>query len=184
MTTAMISIRSNLLADLLKLRSTDDESLDEVLSRLLSADARATPAVKIASPTRDVAPVGVCYQLLGETHVASDASEAMINILRELAQYGDDFFPKLAPRVRGRTRNHIARSRLEVYPGRPDLVRHVKEVAPGWFIGCNIANREKDNILQAACDVMGLTFGSDLKIDLGLERRGKLSAGYNGQGEF
>lgn len=95
--------------------------------------------------------------------MASDATEAMINILRDLAQYDDDFFPKLAAKVRGRTRNHIARSRSEVYPSRPDLARYVKEVGPGWFIGCNIANREKNKILRAACDVMGLNFDRDMK---------------------
>jgi predicted type IV restriction endonuclease len=90
----------------------------------------------------------------------------MLNILADLAQYDDDFFPKLAAKVRGRTRNHVARSRSEVYPGRPDLARYVKQIGPGWFIGCNIANREKEKILRAACEVMGLAFGRDLKIDL------------------
>jgi hypothetical protein len=108
----------------------------------------------------------VSYKLDGQTHMASDATEAMINILSDLAQYDDDFYPKLARKVRGRTRNHIARSRSEVYPGRPDLVRYVKEVGPGWFIGCNIANREKKKILRAACDVMGLDFDRDLKVNL------------------
>jgi hypothetical protein len=88
----------------------------------------------------------------------------MINILRDLAQYDDNFFPKLAAKVRGRTRNHIARSRSD--PGRPDLARYVKEIGSGWFIGCNIANREKEKILRAACEVMGIAFGRDLKIDL------------------
>jgi hypothetical protein len=90
----------------------------------------------------------------------------MITILRDLAQYDDEFFPKLAAKVRGRIRNHVARSRSEVYPERPDLARYVKEVGWGWFIGCNIANREKERILNAACDVMGLAFNRDLKIDL------------------
>jgi hypothetical protein len=111
-------------------------------------------------------PAGFAYQLDGESHAASDATGAMLNILADLAQYDDDFFPKLAAKVRGRTRNHVARSRSEVYPGRPDLARYVKQIGPGWFIGCNIANREKEKILRAACEVMGLAFGRDLKIDL------------------
>ena len=67
--------------------------------------------------------------------------------------------------MRGRTRNHIARCNSEVYPGRPDLARYVKEISPGWFIGSNIANREKKKILRAACEVMGLAFGRDFKVD-------------------
>jgi predicted type IV restriction endonuclease len=166
MNTAMIPVASDVLARLLTLRRSERESLDEVLRRVLPA---AKPPVKsteraIATPSTNGG--SVSYKLDGETHVASDATEAMINILSDLAQYDDNFYPKLAEKVRGRTRNHIARSRSEVYPGRPGLARYVKEIGPGWFIGCNIANREKKKILCAACDVMGLTFDRDLKIDL------------------
>jgi hypothetical protein len=75
----------------------------------------------------------VSYQLFGETHVAFNATEAMMNILGDLAQYDDDFFAKLEEKVRGRTRNHVARSRPEVYPTRSDLTRYVKEIGSGWF---------------------------------------------------
>ncbi|HUB16210.1 MAG TPA: hypothetical protein VMB34_29975 [Acetobacteraceae bacterium] len=167
MNTAMIPVASDVLARLLTLRRSERESLDEVLRRVLPA---AMPPVTLAERARATTPSAngatVSYKLDGETRVASDATEAMINILSDLAQYDDDFYPKLAEKVRGRTRNHIARSRLEVYPGRPDLARYVKEVGPGWFIGCNIANREKKKILRTACDVMGLDFDRDIKISL------------------
>jgi hypothetical protein len=146
------------------LRATEGESFDEVLRRVLPPTR--VPATKSAVPTPSVNPVSVHYQLDGEKYVASDATEAMINILNNLAQYDDNFFPKLATKVKGRTRNHIARSRSEVYPGRPDLERYVKEIGSGWFIGCNIANREKEKILCAACEVMGIAFGRYLKIHM------------------
>lgn len=165
MSIAMIAVAPDVLTRLMTLRLSESESLDEVLRRVLAEAKNPVPRpatnVRTATPTRVVA-----YQLDGETHAATDANEAMINILRDLAQYDDDFFPKLAAKVRGRKRNHIARSRSEVYPGRPDLARYVKEVGPGWFIGCNIANREKKKILRAACDLMGLAFDQDIKIDL------------------
>ncbi len=164
----MISVAPDVLTRLMTLRLSETESLDEVLRRIL-ADARnpiPTTAAQVPIATSSAGPASVAYQFDGETLAASDATEAMINILRDLAQYDDDFFSKLAAKVQGRTRNHIARSRSEVYPRRPDLARYVKEVCPGWFIGCNIANREKEKILRAACEVMGLTFDQDLKIDL------------------
>lgn len=167
MNTAMIPVASDVLARLLTLRRSERESLDEVLRRVLPA---AIPPVTLAERARAATPstngAAVSYKLDGKTHVASDATEAMISILSDLAQYDDAFYPKLAEKIRGRTRNHIARSRPEVYPGRPDLVRYVKEVGPGWFIGCNIANREKKKILRAACEVMGLDFDRDLKVNL------------------
>jgi predicted type IV restriction endonuclease len=166
MNTAMIPVASDVLARLLTLRRSERESLDEVLRRVLAAAKPPVTSAERAIATPSTNGGTVSYKLYGETHVASDATEAMINILSDLAQYDDDFYPKLAEKVRGRTRNHIARCRSEVYPGRPDLARYVKEVGPGWFIGCNIANREKNKILRAACDVMGLDFDRDIRVNL------------------
>lgn len=164
MNTAMIPVASDVLARLLTLRRSERESLDDALRRVLPAAKSAVTPAERAIATPSTSGSTVSYKLDGQTHVASDATEAMINILSDLAQYDDDFYPKLAEKVRGRTLNHVARSRSEVYPGRPDLARYVKEIGPGWFIGCNIANREKNKILRAVCEVMGLDFDRDLKI--------------------
>jgi predicted type IV restriction endonuclease len=168
MNIAMISVAPDVLSRLLALRVSETESLNDVLRRALPPIGKpAEPAVvRATTQTRNVNGTGLAYHIDGELHLASDATDALINILSDLAQYGDDFFPKLAAKVRGRTRNHIARSRSEVYPDRPDLERYVKEISPGWFIGCNIANREKEKILRAACEVMGISFGRDIEIEL------------------
>lgn len=171
MNLALISIAPDVLARLLALRSTDLESVDDVLRRVLAEPKNAGATASQAAPNRvaaaaNVGSSNVHYLLAGEEHAASNATEAMIAILSSLAQRDRDFFETLAARVRGRTRNHLARSRADVYPERPDLARYVKQIAPGWFIGCNIANREKEKILRAACKVAGLTFGRDLKIDM------------------
>jgi negative regulator of replication initiation len=159
------------LTGLLALRSNELESLNDVLRRVLAEykDAGAKTSQAAHDRVVSAANVGsssVRYLLGEEEHGASDATEAMIAILGRLAQMDGNFFDMLAARVRGRTRNHLARLRADVYPERPDLARYVKEVAPGWFIGCNIANREKEKILREACKVAGLTFGRDLKIDM------------------
>ena len=168
MNIVMISLEPEVLTRLLALRLSESESLNELLRRVLPAAAKpaVTSTERATAATPSANGGSVPYQLDGETHVASDATEAMISILTDLAQYDDDFFSTLAAKVRGRTRNHIARSRSEVYPGRSDLTRYVKEIGSGWFIGCNVANREKKKILRAACEVMGIAFGRDLKIDL------------------
>lgn len=168
MSVAMISVAPDVPSRLLALRLSEDEALDEVLRRTLTNTTKpsVTPIGISGSRLASAGPSRLEYQLLGETAAASDANEAMVKIIAHLAQYDDDFFPKLANKVRGRTRNHVARSRSEVYPRRPDLARSARQVAPGWFIGCNVANREKVKILRAACDVAGIAFGRDLKIDL------------------
>ena len=97
MSFAMISIAPDILTRLLALRLSDHECLDEVLRRLLTSDptSPSTPPAQVATVTPRTNHVGVGYELDGERHLACDATEAMIKILSDLAQYDDDFFPKL-----------------------------------------------------------------------------------------
>jgi hypothetical protein len=67
------------------------------------------------------------------------------------------------------TRNHIARSAAEVYPGRLDLAMKSHEFAPGWYAGVNISNDEKRRLLRLACICLELQFGKD--VVLGTEGR-------------
>jgi len=167
MTPVVISIAPDLLSHLQALRS----CLDEVLRAFhgaRNAPAEPRPAVRPDAVARSNANSGGRrhrYWLFGVEHTAPTTIASTIEILKDLARYDDDFYPKLAPAVRGRTRNHLARSRSDVYPKRPNLARDAKEIAPGWFFGGNISNPEKENILRAACKVMGIVFGRDLKID-------------------
>jgi hypothetical protein len=162
MNLAMISISPDVLARLLALRQSELDNFDDVLRRVL-VDRTIGGGVELPAPTEAAA---VRYTLRGEEHGAGDATEAMLGILASLSRDDGRFFEVLAAKVQGRTRNHLARSRSNVYPRRPDLVKYVKQMAPGWFIGCNIANREKEKILRAACEVAGLVFGRDLVITL------------------
>ncbi len=109
---------------------------------------------------------GVLYELHGRQSSAKSAKEALLKILKELSSSDPRFFEKLAPRVETRKRKHIATSQSEVYPERPDLASSAVELVPGWWIGLNIANREKVRILKRACEVAKIDFGNDLKIDL------------------
>ena len=92
----------------------------------------------------------------------SNRATSAIDALRDdlitiAAPAPDSFFTSLAPKIRGNTRNHIARTKHDVYPDRPDLaLQHTVPVADGWFLGTNIANREKRRILYAACALAGL----------------------------
>ncbi len=101
----------------------------------------------------------------------------MVSILRTLQTRDSSFLERLSQLVAGRSRNHIARSRAQVYPDRPDLAQeYTVEVVPGWFVGTNIANREKQNLLEKACEAARLKFGGDMKISLQTVRAGDPSA--------
>jgi hypothetical protein len=90
----------------------------------------------------------------------------MIDILRTLEALAPGTLEKLSHRVVGHSRNHLARERANVYPARRDRIGSVVPLNEEWWIGTNISNREKRDILVKACDILGLRFGSDLKIAL------------------
>jgi hypothetical protein len=106
----------------------------------------------------------VTYRIFGDELSAANGSQALIEILRALCSRFPDHISEIAQAVQGSSRNHIARTVEEIYPARPDLAR-AAEIAPGWLVGLNIANREKAAIVQAACEVLNLTYGIDVVAD-------------------
>lgn len=129
-----------------------------------SSPASATPTqAPLASP---VSERSIRYELFGQAKAAGSAIEALIDILRTLANRNPQFVERLAPAVRGRTRSHLARSRTDVYPQKPELTEYTIELVPGWWLGTNISNRDKMKIIQKACEVGGLKVGKDISIQL------------------
>jgi predicted type IV restriction endonuclease len=56
-------------------------------------------------------------------------------------------------------------NRSQVYPGKPELETYTAEIAHGWWLGTNIANREKERLAKIACEAAGLKFGEDVVIE-------------------
>jgi hypothetical protein len=140
----------------------------------VSAEQRtisAQPLSRAATPpppiSRVIPQVGrlVSATIGGKSLPAKDATSALLEILRGLISQFPDKVDRIATAAKGRSRNHIARSALEVYPSRPDLAHTVVDLVPGWYIGTNIANREKLRIVKAACDACGVHFGTDVTFD-------------------
>jgi hypothetical protein len=127
--------------------------------------ATATNFPSKTLPVAQAAGRAVTFNILGEPRHARNANAALVDVLSWLANRNLALIPQLASSVRGNTRNHIAQTVAEIYPARPDLARAV-EFTPGWLVGTNIANREKVRIVQKACEVYGLRFGSEIEFSL------------------
>ena len=106
----------------------------------------------------------VTFRILGKDHAAANASEAMLTILKAVCARDPAKLPDFAREAEGRSRKHVGRSAAEIYPDRPDL--RVAEFHPGWFVGLNIANREKMRLIRTACAVWNLTIPEDVAITL------------------
>lgn len=103
----------------------------------------------------------------GRTYTASTATDAMVQIFRLLAKEDDTFLERFCARKHGRTRRYIARDRYELYPERRDLAEnHAVELLDEWWMGTNYSRRTMEVIIRLGCDVAGLTYGSEVQIEL------------------
>ena len=106
--------------------------------------------------------------LLGKTYEYSNAKEAMLTVLRELASRDESFLERYAqhPDAQGRKRRYIARTPDVLYPDRPDLLDHHVVLPGGWVVATNLNNALKVTLIRLAADIGGLTFGKDIVVDL------------------
>lgn len=146
-----------------------------------AATATATPKVVAAAPvapqvgTRGPSTRGqqdpdhVGFVLNGKLYPSRNAREVFVKAFGEFADRDPTFLERFAALPKhGRTRRYLARSRDELYPGRPDLVRDFSyELKPGWWLGINLSRNAIERILEMACEVAGLRYAVDLKVNLG-----------------
>ena len=181
---ALCGFRPNtpeVLAFLLRLKERVDAPLRPVAVRTNVNPARAAASLpqtamldaEGSEPKRDslTAPAvslganrGVSFSVFGKEYTAPSASDALIRILEMISSRDPTKLMDFAQEAEGRSRKHIGRSAGEIYPDRHDL--KVAEFYPGWFVGLNIANREKMRLIRAACSVYSLTTPGDVTVTL------------------
>lgn len=108
------------------------------------------------------------YRLFGQDFPTRNGTDTLISVFRQFAELEPRFpehFALAASRL-GRTRAYVGRSPQAVYPGKHKLWAATAEFAPEWYLGTNENNVTKLKLLQVACRVLGLRFGSDLQIRL------------------
>lgn len=96
----------------------------------------------------------------GKNNLHLTSNDALLHILRQMYAVGSpSFLPDLAERIRGTSRRHLARRLEDVYPVKRDWDQNVVELVPGWFIGLNCNDDQKDGWLRKACDLLGKGYG-------------------------
>lgn len=136
-----------------------------------AVSVRETAVVEPApQPPAEVAaaamPAGkIAYVWFGEALSAPTAKAATVDVLRRLAARRPDCMEALATKVKTRKRALIARSPGDINPGRPDLAQ-AYELGGGWLVGMHTSNWEKTKLLRAACELMGVRWGEDVRVEL------------------
>lgn len=138
---------------------------------------KTNPAIPLPSPNYE-RPAGLpisplptsragTVKLDGKEMHVRNAQDATLLILRTLAQKDSSFLTRCAshPDNFGRKRAYIARTTEELFPDRPDLGPKHEVIADGWLLNTNVNNQIKTRIVRVACEVAGLVFGTDVRID-------------------
>ncbi|GBD96489.1 MAG TPA: DNA sulfur modification protein DndB [Nitrospirae bacterium] len=109
------------------------------------------------------------FILHGELRHLSNAKDVLIEVLKTLSDVDYTFLERFASLPKhGRTRRFVAPNREDLYPGRSDLASEFShEFKPGWWVGTNVSKQQIRKIIELACEVARLNFGSQLKIYLG-----------------
>lgn len=106
--------------------------------------------------------------ILGKAYRYQNAKDAMVIVLRELANRDPGFLERCSqhPDAQGRKRRYIARSPSDLYPDRPDLAELNEPLPRGWFVATNLNNVLKRTIIRLAAEVAGIEIGRDVIVDL------------------
>lgn len=112
-------------------------------------------------------PIG--FVLQGQNHPGRNACDVMISVFEALSALDPSFQERFTSLPKhGRTRRYLSRSSEDLYPGRPDLCREYSEqLRSGLWISTNHSKATIRRIIEIACDVAGLQFGSDLIVNIG-----------------
>ena len=107
------------------------------------------------------------FVLKGENLTGRSGIDIIIKIVERLSDDDPGFLERFtALSKHGSKRRYIARSKDELYPGRPDLRdEHSHQLKSGFWMGTNYDGKAMKKFIELACDVAGLKFGSDIKIN-------------------
>jgi len=148
----------------------EDDDVAEFLARLgqvaapeaVQANGFHAPGTVIFPPVRPDSLRRGTLVLCGKSYPYVNAKDAMVTVLRELAQHDPSFLERRSqhPDAQGRKRRYIAHTSEELYPDRDDL-RDMRESRPGgWLVATNLNNVLKKTIIRIAAEVAGLSFGT------------------------
>jgi hypothetical protein len=104
------------------------------------------------------------FSFEGQFHSARNAMDTLHQVFELMMRRDASFAERFAGLPRhGRSRRYLARNPQELYPGRDDLVReHSVQLSGGWWASTNHGRATIGRIIEMACEVAGIRYGSDL----------------------
>ena len=144
---------------------------DPVISQPARSRKRAKPQPADTPPQRASGIATHGFSLDGRHYAAGTAKEVLIKVFEALIMRDPNFAQRFADLPKhGRVRRYLARDRDSLFPGRPDYARKAAQshqLSSGWWLLTHLSRESIRQHIRMACDVAGLQFGEDLRVELG-----------------
>ncbi len=88
------------------------------------------------------------------------------------ASMDPDFCRQYSEKYHGRDRKYVAQTKEELYPGKPGR-QEAQPLPGGWWLGTHSGSEQKLQRIKEACQLAGLEFGRDLKVEMPVVTRKK-----------
>ena len=130
---------------------------------------RVSPQPAVTPPPRPSGAAPFSFTLDGQHYQAGTAKEVLIKVFEALMVRDPRFAHRFADLPKhGRIRRYLARDRDSLFPGKPNYSRAASHQLPnGWWLLTHLSRESIHKHIKMACDVAGLQFGQDLRVDLG-----------------
>lgn len=114
------------------------------------------------------------YTLHGETQRFRKAADLLGAIFAAFAENDPEFCEQFRRRHKGRTREYVAKRPEDLYPGNPHLAKsEFRKLPGGYFLGTNMGNEKKGQLIRLAQKVVRGEVGRDLVVELPIAQKGK-----------
>ncbi len=139
-----------------------------------SITLRGDPGTKGSEPVPPVpvpagGPNSVGFSFQGHFTNCRNARDVLVSVIEKFAEHDSTFIQRFVSLPKhGRTRRFIAQNRNELYPGRSDLSQEYShQLRSGYWLGTNVSRKQIERIMSMACEVAGLIYDRDLRVNLG-----------------
>ena len=103
-------------------------------------------------------------EFLGDRFEERSLKDAYIRCLTLLSRRTPGFLEQLSQKST-RSRRIVARLKQDLYLNKPSLAeKFAMPLCDGWWVDTNLSGQQCDSRLEMACEVAGIRFGSDLKL--------------------
>ena len=167
----LVELSCDTVALLLAVRCDQEDGVGAVIDRLAQLKFPPVLDEQESRPRHESEPISrrprgkYQYDFLGKEGASETLGKLLVDVLQCFADLDDNFLKRFSER-HGRSRRFVARNPSAIYPGREDLSDYTAEVCQGWWVGTNYSRVDVRRLLRAACEVTGLIWDVDLRIEI------------------